>query len=320
MTNEITPAATPASPDQSPSGSLSNIRNLALTASEYSARITRKNPAAIVIMIDQSASMNQTFDAGRSKAKIVADLVNELLQDLLLKCVKANGLRNYFHILVFGYGEKINLLWEGGLKGKTWVSVEELKENIIETRSEEAERQTTFGIKKYIKDRYRWISEASSGRSTSMKQAFEYCHALLEKWTLENDQSFPPMVFNITDGYPTDINDDYDLWLSTCHKLTARGTADGNTLLFNILLTKGTEIIMPGETQSRALLSHPYHRAMVLGSSELPPVLRPLAHRLFAQPRLLSEPSRCLIINCTPNSVLGMLKIGTNTIVEHVRD
>lgn len=320
MTNNLTTTQNTSNQDLNISDGLSNVRKLALQTSEYSARITRKNPAAIVIMIDQSGSMSLPFDTGRSRASIVADLVNELLQDLLLKCVKANELKNYFQILVFGYGEKNNQLWEGKLKGKTWVTVKDLRENIIETRIEEAERRTTFGIKKYQKERYRWISEDCRGRSTNMKTAFEYCRTLLESWTLENDQSFPPMVFNITDGYPTDINEDYDLWLSTCHSLTSSGTSDGNTLLFNILLTKGEEIVMPTEQESVGLMSNPYYRAMVLGSSELPPAMRPMANRLFGQEKLLKEPSRCLIVNSTPNSVLGMLKIGTNTIVEHVRD
>ena len=298
---------------------IAGIRNLAFKPMEYSARVTRNSPAAIVIMIDQSGSMATAYQNGICRAQTVVNIVNELLQDLLFKCQKENGVKNYFNIMVFGYGEKINLLWESDLKDKKWVIVQDLKDNIIDIHRDEAERITPFGVKKYIKERYKWISKNSTGKSTKMKEAFKYCQSALEEWTLINEDSFPPMVFNITDGKPTDIGNDFDLWLSTCKSLTSTGTKDGNTLLFNILLTPGNELIMPTVTQSETIVDT-YYRAMLLGSSELPVAMRPIAARVFENQKLLNEMTRCLIINSTPSSILGMLNIGTNTIINNVRE
>src|SRR5437868_4812684 len=72
----------------------------------YSAEISRTNPACFLFLIDQSRSMAQPFagQAGKSKAEGVADAVNRLLQNLILKCAKSDGIRDYFYVGVLGYG------------------------------------------------------------------------------------------------------------------------------------------------------------------------------------------------------------------------
>lgn len=320
MNNNLVPAHGDNIGKSSTPGNLSGIREAALQGTEYVARVTRKNPAAIVIMIDQSGSMRFSYTTGVSKAKTVADIVNSLLQDLLNKCIKEQGIKNYFNILVFGYGDKITKIWEGGLEDRQWVTVEDLRDNVVETVREEAQRSTPFGVKNYVKERYKWISEKFDGSATNMRQAFEYCQSILEDWTLEHEDSFPPLVFNITDGLPTDIKGDFDQWLQTCNNLTSVSTKDGNTLLFNILLTNGEEVVMPGNENSQGMLANEYHRAMIFGSSVLPVALRGIAYNVFKEDRIRNEHTRCLIINSTPKSVIGMLNIGTNTLLSNVSE
>ena len=111
--------------------------SIALNTNQYEAQINRKNPSAILFMIDQSGSMG--FSSCKYKgeektyAQIVADMINGMLSELISRCTKAEGVRDYFEVCVLGYGgvsnTEANILWEGSLNGKNWVNLSELKSN-----------------------------------------------------------------------------------------------------------------------------------------------------------------------------------------------
>src|SRR5436305_9854806 len=82
----------------------------------YTAPISRTNPACILLLIDESGSMAEP-DTGRaelSKARAVADAVNRVLQNLVLRCAKADHVRDYFHVGLLGYGKGLR----AGLGGR----------------------------------------------------------------------------------------------------------------------------------------------------------------------------------------------------------
>src|SRR5438445_8498220 len=70
----------------------------------YQAEISRENPACILFVIDQSGSMDEITEAGRSKAAFVADVLNKTLYTLITSCSKSDGVRNYFDVGVIAYG------------------------------------------------------------------------------------------------------------------------------------------------------------------------------------------------------------------------
>ena len=72
----------------------------------YRRRIDRLNPGLIIVLVDQSDSMAELIDGGRvSKAQAVADQINTLLYELILRCVKTprEPPRAYFYVSVIGY-------------------------------------------------------------------------------------------------------------------------------------------------------------------------------------------------------------------------
>ena len=75
----------------------------------YTAPINRDNPACFFFLVDQSSSMLEPFgrQPDKSKAAGVADALNHLLQNLVLKCAKSEGVRDYYHIGVIGYGSAV---------------------------------------------------------------------------------------------------------------------------------------------------------------------------------------------------------------------
>ena len=87
----------------------------------YTKTIDRKNPSCILFLIDRSGSMADPISGafGKRKANAVADAVNRLLSDLIIKCTKGEGIRYYYDVGVIGYGSDpkgfADLVTEGAL-------------------------------------------------------------------------------------------------------------------------------------------------------------------------------------------------------------
>src|SRR5215469_5168242 len=86
----------------------------------YQAKIIRESPTAIMMVMDQSTSMNQRLTSGQSKAGFLADVLNKTLYTLITSCSKADGVRDYFYVGVVAYGgEEARSGLHAGLKGHT---------------------------------------------------------------------------------------------------------------------------------------------------------------------------------------------------------
>src|SRR5579859_4277786 len=74
----------------------------------YQADISRSNPGCFLFLLDQSGSMSDPFSGGggHSKADELATIINRLLASLVIRCSKAEGVRDYFDVGVIGYGGK----------------------------------------------------------------------------------------------------------------------------------------------------------------------------------------------------------------------
>src|SRR5689334_9010990 len=85
----------------------------------YTAEISRTNPTCFLFLVDQSSSMSEPFGAqpDKKKAEGVADVINRLLQNLILKCAKSEGIRDFFHVGIIGYGGRTGSAFGGALTG-----------------------------------------------------------------------------------------------------------------------------------------------------------------------------------------------------------
>src|SRR5206468_8541548 len=75
-------------------------------ALSYQAEISRTSPTAILMVMDQSTSMNHRLNSGQSKAAFLADVLNKTLYTIITNCSKSDGVRDYFHVGVVAYGAK----------------------------------------------------------------------------------------------------------------------------------------------------------------------------------------------------------------------
>src|SRR5262249_22054446 len=105
--------------------------SLARCPMPYTADISRTNPTCFLFLLDQSSSMAKPFGgpAGKPKAEGLADAINRLIQNLALKCAKSEGIRDYFHVGVIGYGGAVSSALAGKLSKQFLVPISALADS-----------------------------------------------------------------------------------------------------------------------------------------------------------------------------------------------
>ena len=175
----------------------------------YTAEISRGNPSCFVFLIDQSGSMGDVFGAGegnQKKADFLADAINRLLQNLVIKCAKEEGIRDFFHLCVIGYGAQVGPAFAGTLSGRQLVPISEVGNS--PARVDQRKKQVPDGAGGLVEQQVRfpvWFEPVANG-GTPMCQAFAQAKAIIEGWLNQHPNCFPPIVINITDGEATDGN------------------------------------------------------------------------------------------------------------------
>jgi len=200
----------------------------------HTAEISRANPTCFLFLLDQSGSMAEALagEAGKRKADKVADVINKFLQNLVLKCSKNEGVRNWFHVGVLGYGANVGPAFGGSLGGRDLVPISEVASYPM--RLEERTKKIDDGAGGLVDQKVKfpvWFDAVSNG-GTPMCQVLGQALNILSDWTSKNQTGFPPIVINITDGESTDGDP-----TSAADALKALATTDGNVLLFNAHLS-----------------------------------------------------------------------------------
>lgn len=270
----------------------------------YSVEISRANPTCFVFLLDQSTSMVDPISVGepKRKADAVADALNRLLFELSLKCAKEEGVRDYFHIAVLGYGMQVGSAYGGALVGRDLVPLSQVADNPL--RVEERAKKVPDGAGGLVETTARfpvWVDPVANG-GTPMSQALGAAVALVERWVSERPGCFPPIVINLTDGESTDGDPS-----EPASRLRALATADGPVLLFNLHVSGGQSapVVFP---PAEAGLPDDFARLLFNMSSPLPPHMRSYA---ASQGIAASEGSRGFVFNADITSVVQFLDIGT---------
>ena len=102
-----------------------------------------------------------------SLAEAVAQIINNQINELVLRCIKTNEVRHYYDIAVIGYGENAYSGWNGALAGRDFVSPEELKNNPYKRITIKEEKRTRKGVQIKEAEKVRWIEarRAAVGRT-----------------------------------------------------------------------------------------------------------------------------------------------------------
>ena len=280
----------------------------------YSAEISREQPTAFLFLLDQSASMQDPFggaeqkgDAAPSKARVLADTVNELLQNLVLRCAKEEGVRDYFHVGVIGYGERVQRLIQpadGHGTGTGLVPISHLADR--PRRMEERVQEVPDGDGGTTEQRVKrpiWFDpQAKNG--TPMCQALDLGAQSVRQWIDEHPRSFPPVVVNVTDGEATDGDP-----LRYAQQLREFATDDGEVLLFNVHLSESeaTPVELPS-SRDELPSDAEYAETLFQMTSRLPFSMRSAAEQ---EGYTVTLDTRGFVFNADPSALVTFLEIGT---------
>lgn len=196
----------------------------------YTAEISRSNPTVFLFLIDQSGSMEDQMSSGRSKAQQLADVLNRTLTNLIIRCTKSEGTRNYFEVGVLAYGGNgVHNGFQGTLSSQILhpiadieaspLRIEERKKKIDDGAGGIIEQATNFPV---------WFEPKASG-GTPMCEAITRAAEELVNWCDSHPNSYPPTILHITDGESTDGNPE-----QLAEQLRQIQTNDGGVLMFNL--------------------------------------------------------------------------------------
>jgi hypothetical protein len=270
----------------------------------YLSELSRATPSCFLFLIDQSSSMAEPFGAQSEKPKAegVADGINRLLQNLALKCAKGDGIRDYFHVGVVGYGGRVAWALGGKLAGQTLIPISAIAN--FPLRVEQRTRKVDDGAGGLVEQRIKfpvWFEPVASGR-TPMCGAIAEAAREAEGFIKRFPDSFPPLVINISDGKATDGNPELP-----AAQLRELATSDGAVLFFNAHLSSLPA--HPIEFPAReGQLPDPYAQMLFRMSSILPSRLREAAKNEGFR---VEEASRGFVFNADLVSVIRFLDIGT---------
>ena len=269
----------------------------------YSAEISRTSPTAFLFLVDQSGSMQEAMEKGKSKAQFVADVLNRTLATLITRCTKSEGTRDYFEVGVLGYSGSVA---ENGLSGALSsvilhpISRIEAHPLRVEDRTKRVDDGAGGLVNQTIKFPV-WFEPKAAG-GTPMCNAITTAAEQLAAWCDAHPDSYPPTVLHVTDGESTDGDPE-----ALALQLQRIGTNDGQVLLFNLHVSShgGDPVKFP---TSDASLGDGYAKLLFRMSSPLPPHLQKAAEEKGIRATM---ESRGFMFNAETAEIVDFFDIGT---------
>ena len=230
----------------------------------YTEKMSSANPGCIIIMIDQSGSMEDTYGNNGEKKKDLASLaVNRVINEIVEASSDGEQIKDRCFIGVIGYGTK-----SPGVDLILGDMISEIAEN--PTRVEQVKKKISDGAGGLVEideDFPVWV-EAIAEWGTPMDHAFQRASQLAQDWCDSHPDSFPPLVINISDGEP---NDESNTRIEA-EKLLQIANNDGQVLLLNAHIADGLSDPIKLPSDKNILHNHLAEFLFDI-SSELPDVL-----------------------------------------------
>ena len=231
----------------------------------YAAEISRANPSAFIFVVDQSASMDEKMETGGSKADFVADVLNRTLYQLVTRCKRQEGVRNFFDIGVLAYGGNgIQSGFRGELASSMVHPVSAIEANPL--RIEERTKRVPDGTGGLVDQSVKfpvWFEPVNNG-GTPMCEALRKTAELMVGWCDSHPSSHPPTIIHVTDGQSTDGDPE-----KIADQLRLISTDDGQCLFFNLHIdtSQAQSVMFPSSENG---LPDVYSRLLFRMSSSFP--------------------------------------------------
>ncbi len=243
---------------------------------QYTKRWAADQPGCLIIMLDQSGSMEDPMGsgligAGTRKADAAAMVVNNMLKEVVSRSTQGTDVRPRVDLSVIGYGgpnQTVHNALGGALAGQDTAPISMVAANPmrIENRVDQEFNAETGTMIQIPTDVPIWVEPVAAG-GTPMCAALDMAYYVAYNWVMAHPDNFPPIIVNISDGAATDGDP-----VVSAQQFSQLYTNDGYCLLFNCHLSS-----TPGYQ-----VKYPYDM------SQVPP--DPLAQQLFQMSSILPDP------------------------------
>lgn len=263
--------------------------------------ISRDKPGCLLFLIDQSASMNETFKGSPySKAEAVAVSINETIYRLLANCAPDGEVWDYYHIGALGYGAGgVSLGLGGKLEGTELATASDLDASPRRIAS----RKVMQGGDEVTIKQPEWIDPKANGR-TPMVAAIQHATRVIGEWAGDFPDSIPPIVMNLSDGQATDGHPG-----EAARGLTSVTTSKGPARFFNLQLTAGPIKPVQFPATSDGIIDQ-FARILFDVSSELPSYMVEMARGMGLT---VADGARGFCCNADMATLVDFLDIGSRT-------
>ncbi|HEY0021745.1 MAG TPA: vWA domain-containing protein [Longimicrobium sp.] len=263
----------------------------------YTQKIGANNPGVILLLVDQSGSMSDDFQGHGPKSAAAALAVNRVIYEIQEASQAGEYIKDRCMVGVIGYGARVVPIAAGMISelAAQPKRVEQLQKKIGDGAGGLVEIQIEMPV---------WVDPVSEN-GTPMAEAFGVAHDLLLKsWIPAHPDSFPPVVINITDGEPNDM----DAARAQARRLMQLRTSDGNLLLFNAHISSkhSVEARLP---HSPTQLPDKYANFLFDISSPLPDTLMGEAEKVGFSPQ---TGARAYVFNAGPETLIKLLTFGSS--------
>lgn len=277
----------------------------------YSQSITRNHRTAFFLLIDGSGSMGEEIlfrGSIYTKAEALAQITNELIFEMVERARRTDGVRDYYDIAIWSYSgdDEVRSLLPDGHKILSIADVAQLPVSVTHRTIEVTLPNGELDLRKTAMPA--WVKPKAEGL-TPMIEALRTVRDELALWIAreEHRTSFPPVVFNITDGESTDGSSDE--LRSVANQIRELHTEDGNVLLINIHIghASNEHTFLPNEEEGALLMG----RARLLYdiSSVMPDNFSELLHTVRGGYGL--PPYRGMGFNASLTELVALLNIGS---------
>ncbi|MEK6372017.1 MAG: VWA domain-containing protein [Acidobacteriota bacterium] len=272
----------------------------------YSQLLSSQDPGCILILIDQSSSMDDPYGgaAGGKKKTECARAVNRVLREIVLCCSPGERVKDRCYIGVIGYGPSVASAFLGPLTRRDLVKVSEVANGAI--RVDKVKQKVSDGAGGLVEVENPfpiWIEEVADD-GTPMDEAFVLAARWVSDWISQHANSFPPIVINITDGEPNKPDDTR----ATAQTLMKLQTNDGNLILINAHISDKTsgEVALPEQDNN---LPDEFARLLFDISSILPDRMLQEAKAVGFNP---GPKARGFVYNANAETLIKLLAFGSN--------
>lgn len=218
----------------------------------YENFFTRANPGLVIFMIDQSASMSQIGYEGRPLAETAADIMNSMIDELTLKFMLGERVRECAHVVIIGYGGtedsmEAELLCSGSIAqlfAEDRIPVKRFVVMIPDGTG--GTIPMDYEIKQYVTPTSVGVGQMSNAFQLASELVKEWLTRAKEGYSITRDDRLDPipLIINISDGDLVDCEADVLKYANEIMDITI---PDGNPLIANILMPayKSSSILLP---------------------------------------------------------------------------